>query len=119
MPNRYDREYYLAHKELIDSRNKEWTEKHKVYYKRYHLNRRLRALEILGNICVVCGFEDKRALQIDHINGGGSLERKTGLHSTKLHNYIIENPEEAKLKYQILCANCNWIKKYKMLEFRK
>lgn len=37
---------------------------------------------ILGDSCVRCGFSDKRALQVDHINGGGLQERKDrGSHS--------------------------------------
>src|SRR3990167_3657310 len=34
-------------------------------------------LDVLGNKCSRCGFSDKRALQIDHKNGGGALERKS------------------------------------------
>ncbi len=77
---------------------------------KYNSNNRARAIEILGGKCVHCGFSDSRALQIDHINGGGCKEnRKIG--NTTVCRIIIRNPEESKLKYQLLCANCNWIKR--------
>src|SRR5438094_515100 len=33
-------------------------------------------LLVFGGKCVRCGFSDKRALQIDHVNGDGYIERK-------------------------------------------
>src|SRR5271157_4917708 len=32
---------------------------------------------IFGGKCIRCGFTDWRALQVDHINGGGTRERKS------------------------------------------
>jgi hypothetical protein len=61
---------------------------------------------LLGDICVQCGFADKRALQIDHKHGGGCKERKR-IGDYKVLKRVLEHPEE----YQILCANCNWIKR--------
>lgn len=37
------------------------------------------AVVALGGSCVKCSFLDSRALQIDHINGGGTQERKQQL----------------------------------------
>lgn len=72
---------------------------------------RLEALEKLGGKCVSCGFSDKRALQIDHINGGGSKERKEIGFNGKFHIHVIREAELKSGKYQLLCANCNWIKR--------
>jgi len=70
---------------------------------------RMETLSFLGGKCKKCGFSDWRALQVDHINGGGHLENKLGGHSRRaLLNRIRKSPK----KYQILCANCNWIKRY-------
>ncbi|MCK9370314.1 helix-turn-helix domain-containing protein [Candidatus Dojkabacteria bacterium] len=66
-------------------------------------------IEELGGKCNRCGFSDLRALQIDHINGGGSKE------ITKYYKKMIK---EAPGKYQILCANCNWIKRVENNEVR-
>ena len=79
-------------------------------------NRKLRLalIERLGGKCVVCGWDDYRALQVDHIGGGGrkearSLGCKGGNRTYYLHIY---NHPELKEHYQLLCANHNWIKIY-------
>lgn len=74
----------------------------------------------LGSICVKCGFTDIRALQIDHIFGGGYTERK--LYPTnpkKYYSDILKSIKRNEGKYQLLCANCNWIKRYENNETRK
>ena len=67
---------------------------------------RLKAIEVLGGKCVKCGFSDIRALQIDHIHGGGSQEVKR-LGTVSMLKKVINEPSG----YQLLCANCNWIKR--------
>ena len=70
-------------------------------------NRRLEVIKKLGGKCARCGFSDKRALQIDHIKGGGSKEnRKLGW--LKMYKKILLDDGS---NYQLLCANCNWIKR--------
>lgn len=71
---------------------------------------RTQMIKKMGGKCVICGFEDERALQLDHINGHGSKDPKRQ-YDTR-YGWILNNLGEAKLKYQILCANCNWIKRY-------
>lgn len=80
--------------------------------KEYLRNQRIAALEILGGICCKCGFSDRRALQIDHINGGGSKERKERNYKGSFHKNVINSVLNKENKYQLLCANCNWIKRY-------
>lgn len=75
---------------------------------------RIKALEMLGNKCIKCGFSDVRALQIDHINGGGWDARKKGITGYKLCGDVLKNPS----LYQCLCANCNWIKRYENHEVK-
>jgi len=65
-------------------------------------------LDLLGRSCARCGFSDPRALQIDHIKGGGVAERKR-LGTTSMYRKILTNTTPG--EYQILCANCNWIKR--------
>lgn len=82
-------------------------------YQRERLRReRNTAVETLGGECVSCGFSDKRALQIDHINGGGSKERKTRAFKGSFHSHVIKSFLKGEEKYQLLCANCNWIKRH-------
>lgn len=81
----------------------------KTLMKSYNQKLRFSVLELMGNKCVTCGFNDWRALQIDHINGGGSKVRDgQGLYRNLLQ---LETPE-LNNKYQLLCANCNFIKRY-------
>lgn len=70
-------------------------------------------IEALGGKCVTCEFSDPRALQIDHINGGGQRERKKlGYGRNKLYQIVLASFLAKENKYQLLCANCNWIKRY-------
>jgi hypothetical protein len=63
----------------------------------------------LGDKCQKCGFADKRALQIDHIVGDGAKMRKEGKTIASLQDlkYVATHLKQ----FQILCANCNWIKR--------
>ena len=75
---------------------------------------------LLGNKCVKCGFSDSRALQIDHINGGGYTERKEyNRNPAKYYSNILNSILNNENKYQLLCANCNWIKRTENNEIRK
>ena len=69
----------------------------------------------LGHSCVKCGFSDKRALCIDHINGGGYNELKSG----SVYKYYKKVIEDKNNTYQILCHNCNWIKRSENNEVRQ
>lgn len=81
----------------------------KVRNRRYRDEIRQKIISLLGGKCVRCGFTDWRALQIDHINGGGSRERKTARSMSAYYRQIIESNGDG---YQLLCANCNQIKRY-------
>ena len=56
-----------------------------------------------------------RALQIDHVFGGGTIEREKFRRSQyKLHLSVLADETG---KYQVLCANCNWIKRHENKEW--
>ena len=74
-----------------------------------------KVIEKYGGQCSRCGFSDIRALQIDHVNGGGCQEIKR--HT--LSGYYKKVMDNKNGKYQLLCANCNWIKRYENGECRK
>lgn len=60
-----------------------------------------------GGVCACCGEEEFEFLCIDHVNGGGSEDRKK--HNTyQIARRVIELgfPGE----YQVLCHNCNLAK---------
>lgn len=84
-----------------------WTrQKQARHQKIYQQNLRKAVVVLLGGRCLWCGFSDVRALQIDHINGGGNKESKK-LRSAGIYRKIIQGAKG----YQLLCANCNWIKR--------
>ena len=72
---------------------------------------------LLGDKCVKCGFSDTRALQIDHIHGKGSQKRRNSHKS--IYSYyrdILKAIKKGSKEYQLLCANCNWIKRHEKSE---
>lgn len=78
---------------------------------------RAQAFAVLGGpFCKRCGFSDPRALQIDHIRGGGGAHRqKQGVTGAGLYRRIIRYGGGG---FQVLCANCNWIKRAEMAELQ-
>jgi hypothetical protein len=66
--------------------------------------------------CCRCGFADLRALSIDHINGGGTEHRKI-IPGHKMYVWLRKNnyPEG----FQVLCMNCNWIKRFENNEIQR
>lgn len=94
---KYRKKYRLLNKDKLNEQRRQ---------------KRLRTLEVMGNKCIRCGFDDIRALQIDHINGGGAEEIRTWKYKGNYNMNVIKSFLNAELKYQLLCANCNWIKKY-------
>jgi len=57
--------------------------------------------------CVKCGIDDIRVLDVDHIHGGGTEQRKTAGRGNQFYHYLIKAglPDG----YQLLCRNCNWL----------
>ncbi len=70
----------------------------------------------LGQVCRHCGFADKRALQIDHVNGGGNKEHKE---ISNAYSFLKKVATDATGSYQLLCANCNWIKRAEQREHNR
>lgn len=66
-----------------------------------------------GVVCKRCGFDDIRALSIDHVNGGGNKHRRElGKSATGswFYRWLVKNgfPEG----FQVLCMNCQFIKRH-------
>jgi hypothetical protein len=64
------------------------------------------AYKILGDECCHCEEKNKIVLTIDHIQSCG----KNRDCAYVMYLEIINNPDMAKIKYQLLCRNCNWKK---------
>jgi hypothetical protein len=86
------------------------------YGREYTKRIRRETLEFVGGKegvkCKRCGFQDERAIQVDHVNGGGSKEIRELKNNRRYLDLIKSKPHE----YQLLCANCNWIKRHENYE---
>lgn len=102
--------YKFVHR-VRDERKKEYE---RVTKRQKFINLRKKAVEKLGNKCVKCGFSDYRALQIDHVHGGGKKDRSLR-NPIKIIREVLVDKEN---KYQLLCANCNWIKIFENREIK-
>jgi hypothetical protein len=82
--------------------------------------RRMRqaVLDLLGGKCAGCGIDDPRILQVDHLNGDGHHERKHFSPSVR-QKMVLESFSRGEKRYQLLCANCNWIKRVENHETKK
>jgi predicted HNH restriction endonuclease len=113
------RDYYQSHKKEMSERQKRTMQKpeNKEKARKWHRERdrknRQDLIKLYGGKCCNCGFSDWRALQIDHINGGGGEERKECSTYQYKKRLLTANGN----KYQLLCANCNKIKQHENNEF--
>jgi len=87
--------------------------------KKKNLSLRQKVIEFFGAKCmnpkclVPNGCSDIRCLQIDHIQMCGQKDR---IPIPSLYIHILNNKITAKQEYQLLCANCNWIKRHEKNE---
>jgi hypothetical protein len=82
------------------------------------INIKIKLFSLLGDKCSQCGIKDIRVLQIDHINGNGRKDRGN-LNPKDFYRYAFNKVKNGNKEYQLLCANCNWIKRYTNNEFYK
>ena len=79
---------------------------------------RTELVEFLGGRCqnskclVVGGCRDLRCLHVDHKDGYGNEDRRRFKNNYTMYGYYNRNREEAVVKLQLLCANCNYIKRH-------
>lgn len=112
--------YYRAHKSRFQERNRQYYHRHRdklLEQVNAHARRRRSALKAalykkLGGKCKRCGITDVRVLCVDHVNGGGWQERKESTYTTLYTRMLADTTG----KYQLLCHNCNWIKRYERQE---
>ncbi len=106
----YSQKYFAKYMREYRQKNPQYLEKDLERRK----NLRKKLLDILGGAkCSHCGFDkDVRVLQIDHINNEGAKDARSFGGSFKMYRHYVTNPEIAKIKLQILCANCNIIKQH-------
>lgn len=68
--------------------------------------------------CERCGFDDIKALSMDHIEGGGKKHfKEIGGAGPVFYNWLRLNDYPS--KFQVLCMNCQWIKREEEKELYK
>src|SRR5215471_5896001 len=101
----YQRQWQAEHPEQVRASKQSYRErtreKEREYSQSKRVRNRLQVLSALGGKCVRCGIDDWRVLQIDHIDGGGTRERKQVTSIDRYYKDMLLSPE----KYQVLCAN--------------
>jgi len=68
---------------------------------------RQKAIQALGGACILCGYTDVRALEIDHIIPMRNAKRR--MNQVSLFLAVIRGETD---NLQLLCANCHAIKTY-------
>ena len=113
----YRKEYREKHLEQYRKWQKDWYQRHgKKHAKESRRKIRIELINLLGGKCVRCGFDDYRALQIDHVHGNGAKDRAKYRTTYSYHKAILNKIKAGSKDYQLLCANCNWIKRFEKKE---
>lgn len=93
---------------------KAWRAANREHRNAWHVqNRRKRkavVMERLGGRCVCCGETELVFLTIDHVEGGGTAERRTRKEAYTWERVKKEGYPEG--RYQVLCWNCNAAKHF-------
>lgn len=100
--------------------------KKEIRLKQYQTNRKCRinnrnkALLMVGRgviRCGNCGSDDRRLLQINHINGGGTKERWNNRRSERGSTTFVQeivNRKRGINDLEIRCGVCNWLHFYEL-----
>ena len=112
------KEYYKKNKEATKLTVSRYAQKNttriKEYQKGYHQKKRLGVLAKIDPSmkCAMCGCDDTRFLEINHIKGGGRKEhkgRKKTEHSSTNFVMLIHKGERGVEDLNLLCKVCNSI----------
>jgi hypothetical protein len=107
--SKVDKEYFSKYRREAYRKNPaKFIARRKVSVQKY----RTAVLTLLGDVCCQCGYSQRPALQIDHVRGGGKEQfRKLG-NTEKYYKHIIQQLTLGSKEYQLLCANCNQLKRH-------
>jgi hypothetical protein len=113
--------HYEKHKDYVLARNRAYKLAHPEQTRQIAVAWKAKVkLEVLTHYsshpptCSWCKYSDVRALSIDHVNGGGKQHRAT-LNGYHIYSWLRKNgyPDG----YQVLCMNCQFIKKAEDKEY--
>lgn len=99
---------------------KNYREARKEYEKIFRQQKKSELFDTMGGKCSRCGFSDYRALQIDHINGDGAKDKELKIsNGNPYFKKVLDSFVKKEGRYQLLCSNCNWIKRFENNEHIK
>ncbi|MEK6881520.1 MAG: HNH endonuclease, partial [Nanoarchaeota archaeon] len=102
---KWQKEYSIRNKEKIAKNKKKYREKNKsmvsILIRNWKIRRKNEIKKKLGNRCKNCGFEDSRALQVNH---------KIVKTKEYREDYLVKDYDLNKV--ELLCANCHAIEHY-------
>ena len=107
-------DYYYNHKGKFLKNNQKYRIEHQDRILQHQLDVKIEVLTHYGNgkcACVKCGFDNHKALSIDHINGGGNDHRRATSLGGGLEMYRWLKKNNYPEGYQTLCMCCQFIKK--------
>ena len=104
------RKYYRKRSDHFNAYQKAWANENREKVRKWsherHRRNRILALSNHGGKCTCCDISTYEFLAIDHINGGGTKERKTKYpNSQSFYADLAAHPQPE--KYRVLCHNCN------------
>jgi len=104
--------YRFRSKELYAS-NKEYKLRKNICNKNSKLLLKKEVLTVYGDCsCANCKIKDMDVLSIDHIHNDGSThKKKIGVQGGHLYSYLKRNNFPDRDRLQVLCMNCQFIKK--------
>lgn len=117
-----DRGIYKQRYPYFDAKYlKEWREEHKIQTAKHNFTQRqrMRDLTLLAYggenpTCRCCGLDSKELLCVDHVSGGGNIQRraingnKHNSAGSAFYYWLLANKFPA--GFQLLCHNCNFFK---------
>jgi len=116
---RKNREYNEKHKEEKKQYDREYAQKNTTRIKEYHKEYYAKIkLEVLARIdpamkCAMCGCDDTRFLEVNHIKGGGNKElqrfKKTDHNLSQNFTMLIHKRKRGTEDLNLLCRVCNSI----------
>jgi len=113
------KEYYQKNREAINQKASSYAQKNatriKEYHKGYHTKMRLGVLAKIDPImkCAMCGCDDTRFLEVNHIKGGGKKEqeifKEDDHRSSQNIIMLIHKDKRGTEDLNLLCRVCNSI----------
>jgi len=130
----WSKDYYQNHREEIKTQSKKWQANNHERWtkirakanKKYKIKLKNEIHQSLGGKCAnpfnlphPDWCNDSEVLQIDHVHGGGTKERSIYGRDLNYYRHILQQIKFGSKDYQLLCANCNFKKRYKNHEDNK